>query len=303
MAYSRATIPGDGVTTAFAVPFPYIDQTHIEVTVDGEAAVFTWNSPSVIEITPAPTGAVTITRNTPKSEALVQFQDGGIFNEQLMELLSTQLFYLAQEQVDETDEAVSTYVSLANLLAVIQQETAASSLHEANALTSETNAAASAAAAASTAATSQTTLNNIVTSAQASASASVTAAANSATAAATSATNSANSATASATSATNSANSASASATSATNAAASATSATASKNAAATSETNAAASASAAAASAISAAASAGTFVKDGWTIGVSVEGTLEFKHNGVLKASLTSGGVLVAATDIGSGF
>lgn len=102
MALSFTEHLGDGTNTTFTVPFPYLDKTHIKVAIGGVNTAFTWTSPGSIEITPAPAAeaVVKVYRATPNAERLVDFADDSIMDEDLLDAMSLQLFYIAQEAYD-----------------------------------------------------------------------------------------------------------------------------------------------------------------------------------------------------------
>jgi hypothetical protein len=115
MANSFVTYTGDGTTLNFVVPFPYIEQSHIRVTVGGEITEVTWNDPGTVVVTPAaPSGAaVRVARVTPSDASLVDFADDSVLDAALLDLMNTQLFYLAQEAVDRAYEKAVEYNNLA----------------------------------------------------------------------------------------------------------------------------------------------------------------------------------------------
>jgi hypothetical protein len=106
MYLSRVQYPADGNTATFSVPFPYIAKAYVKVSVDGVATTaFTWDSPSVIRITPTPPSGsvVDVRRNTRQTERLVNFQDGSILTEEQLDMDSDQLFHISQEVVDQME--------------------------------------------------------------------------------------------------------------------------------------------------------------------------------------------------------
>lgn len=250
MAYSYNEVTGTGSPLLIAVP-EYIDQSHIFVRVGGvETLDYEWVNDQTVRVT-APVGVpIRVFRRSSPEARVVDYLDGVALTEDVLDNDSKQAFFLAQEQLDATDEAVVAIGSLPAALSAIAAETTASRQNmlaseaardaaaaeadaaEASRLALEAAGAAQVSAAttqANNAATSATQASGHKDAAAASASAaagSATAAANSATtasghkdAAAASATQAANSATAAANSATNAANSASAAANSATQAA------------------------------------------------------------------------------------
>lgn len=214
MAYlARHNYTGDGSSKMFAVSFPYLSTTHVEVTVGGVLKTlgtdYTFSNPAVISFVTAPAAGtpVVIKRNTPKNQRLVDFQDASVLTEEVLDQSSLQLFYITQEQLDEP---VAAYEN-----SQVAVDTANGAVTTANSAVSTANSAVTKADEAISIA--NTAKTDAVGSAAAAAS-SASAAAASATNAATSATQSATSATASATSATNAQTSANAAALSALNA-------------------------------------------------------------------------------------
>lgn len=110
MALSFVEYQGDGITTVFAVPFPYLSQTDVKVAIAGTDTAFTWTSPQTIKISPAPTNGevVKIYRSTPNSRRLVDFEDDSILDEALLDQMSLQMFYIAQEAFDLSATSIVT---------------------------------------------------------------------------------------------------------------------------------------------------------------------------------------------------
>lgn len=95
VAYSAAADQRD-----YVVPFPFLNRTHVKVTVNGVATpVFTWANSSTIRLSSAPAfqSFVEIHRETPVDEALVTFQDGAILPADDLNTAMTQLLYRQQE--------------------------------------------------------------------------------------------------------------------------------------------------------------------------------------------------------------
>ena len=110
MALSFVEHQGDGVTATFSVPFPYLSQDHVKVIVDGVARPFTWNSPSVVRlgVAPPPQSAVQVRRETPNTERMVDFENDSILDENLLDQMNLQLFYIAQETLDASARSASS---------------------------------------------------------------------------------------------------------------------------------------------------------------------------------------------------
>jgi len=94
--------------TNFAIPFSYIDTTHIKVQINGtETSTFTVVGSNVVLDSGATVGdQVRLYRQTPGREAsakimLVDFQDGSVLSEAELDKACQQLLFLAQE-ADET---------------------------------------------------------------------------------------------------------------------------------------------------------------------------------------------------------
>jgi chemotaxis protein histidine kinase CheA len=197
---------GNGVTTTFSIPWPYLEEEDVIVEVDGEEVSFSFPTSSQVLISPAPANgaAIRISRLT-SGEVEVNHSAGRIRSDDLNYGYKQALFR-ADEAADDLSSdlaaaAASATAAAASAAAAAASETAAelaetnAETAEANAETAETNAetaATNAAASASTASTAATTATTKAAEA-----------ATSATNAATSATNAATSATAAATAETN----------------------------------------------------------------------------------------------------
>lgn len=93
--------------------FGYIAKYHIEVYVDGvQQTDFSWLNDYTISLpTNPPAGSVVqIKRNTTKSSRLVDFQDGSVLTENALDTDSNQMFYLAQESLDDSEESLKENV-------------------------------------------------------------------------------------------------------------------------------------------------------------------------------------------------
>ncbi len=116
-SFSFVSYTGNGTTQTFNVPFQYISQAHVEVYIDGTLRTtgISWDSASTIRLNPAPaSGAeVRISRNTPKTVALVDFQDAGILTESSLDLNTRQGLLIVQEAFDEASNVISAAVAAA----------------------------------------------------------------------------------------------------------------------------------------------------------------------------------------------
>jgi hypothetical protein len=112
--FSYSQFTGNGSTTTYSVPFPYLLKSHVKVyrnlvietgaydalLVDGVG--YTWTSDSQIQTTAAPAvGArLTIRRETPNGQQVVQWQDGSTLIAADLNTSDLQNLYVVQEWVD-----------------------------------------------------------------------------------------------------------------------------------------------------------------------------------------------------------
>ena len=153
MSYSLVTYTGNGVTTSFAVPYPFISRDHITAKVDGVTKTISWINDGLIQLSPAPADAssVIISRDTSRTVPLVDFQDAQVLTEADLDMATLQTLYVAQEAFDAADSSsVATQVAADALAAANSAVAAANSA--ADAAASENNAANSATDAANSAA-------------------------------------------------------------------------------------------------------------------------------------------------------
>ena len=108
MAFSIVQFIGDGTSTTYSFSFPYIDSSHLEVSVAGVPAAYTLTNTNTVTLATAPAvGAfITIARNTPKSAVPVDFSDGSILREADLDVLAVFSTYVAQETYDRADDAL-----------------------------------------------------------------------------------------------------------------------------------------------------------------------------------------------------
>jgi hypothetical protein len=108
MAFSYIQYVGDGVTTNFALTFPYLSQSDVGVKVNGVTTAFTWLNSTTVTVSPAPAAAavVEVRRTTPKSALNVVFQNGSVDNATDKNNSATQLLYITQEAFDSAAAAI-----------------------------------------------------------------------------------------------------------------------------------------------------------------------------------------------------
>jgi hypothetical protein len=99
---------GNGATTNYAIPFSYLDSSHIKVRVNGTITAFTLLNSSTVQISPAPLAGtiIDIRRETPKDSAPVNFTDGSVLLEKDLDLLAAFNLYTAQESADGVADAI-----------------------------------------------------------------------------------------------------------------------------------------------------------------------------------------------------
>lgn len=104
MGYSFRDYTGDGSNATFSVPIPYINKSHIRVSVNGVDADHTWSGGSVVVTTTPPLGAaVRVYRVTPKSPIAV-WSGGGPVTAKDLNTVSAQSIYALQETLDSMEE-------------------------------------------------------------------------------------------------------------------------------------------------------------------------------------------------------
>lgn len=109
MAYAIDTYTGNASTTSYSITFPYIEQAHVIVTLDGVTKTLTtdysFSNSSTIAFVTAPASAAVIkfTRSTSRTSRLVDYQDGSTITEAILDQDGNQSFYLAQEAIDITE--------------------------------------------------------------------------------------------------------------------------------------------------------------------------------------------------------
>jgi hypothetical protein len=173
--FSYAQYTGNGSTTTFSVPFPYLLKAHVKLytgfnIVDGTFAAqlvdgtdYTWASGTQVQSTVAPAAGVvlTIIRETPDTSQLVVWQDGSNLIADDQNVADLQNLYVVQEQQDRNDAAITQLGGSATAAAA----SAASASASASAAQAEALAATTASNAAIAAASAVTTTANAASSA------------------------------------------------------------------------------------------------------------------------------------------
>src|SRR5215469_9891671 len=102
MANSYATYTGNGTTSLFAVPFPYISQSEVAVTVSGQPVSFTWPTQTQVQLGNAPAigAAIKVYRTTAIASQDVSFADGTTVRAADLNLALQQVLYGLQDAQD-----------------------------------------------------------------------------------------------------------------------------------------------------------------------------------------------------------
>ena len=108
MAYSYVVYTGNGSTTQFNVPFPYIRREHLAVSVNYTSTSFTWINDSTVSVSPAPVAGarVEVRRVTPVNAPLVDFADGSTLVAADLDTNNLQQTYVNQEQDDQLKQGI-----------------------------------------------------------------------------------------------------------------------------------------------------------------------------------------------------
>lgn len=108
MAFSFQTYVGSAGRVDFQFDFPYLEEEHVQVTVDGLAAQFAFLNPSTVRLAtpPADGAAVLIRRRTPIDQAPVDYNDGSVLAEKDLDRAVLYNLYVVQELRDELDADV-----------------------------------------------------------------------------------------------------------------------------------------------------------------------------------------------------
>ena len=177
MAYATNTFSGNGVTTNFALSFPYLSTDHVTVEVDGTQVAFTWLNSSTVTVSPAPADGTTVRvyRRSSQDSPMVDFTNGEVLTETSLDTAVRQALYVAQEAFDASEAVENTQQ--------IQDWVDAATNAAAAAATSASGAAASASAASGSASSASTSASNASGSASAASASASAAAASAATAA------------------------------------------------------------------------------------------------------------------------
>ena len=110
MANSFVRYTGNGSTTAFAIPFTYIDSSHLACTVNGVTTSFTLNSAgsqATLSSAPANGSAIEFRRSSSQTTRLTDYVSGAVLTESALDTDSTQGFFMSQEAVDDANDKIT----------------------------------------------------------------------------------------------------------------------------------------------------------------------------------------------------
>lgn len=129
MPFSYAQYTGNGSTTTFSVPFPYILKTHVALYTGydllnstftsqlTEGTDYTWSSDTQVQTTAAVQSGVvlTILRTTPGGSLLVPWQDGSNLIADDLVTSDLQNLFVVQESTDRSQIAVDAAINASSL--------------------------------------------------------------------------------------------------------------------------------------------------------------------------------------------
>ena len=106
---AQVTYTGNGSTTGYALPFPYIATSHIKAFINNVATTAFTVSGSTLTFSSAPANSavIRIERQTPTDARLVDFTDGSVLTEADLDQSADQNFFIAQETSDANQSAMT----------------------------------------------------------------------------------------------------------------------------------------------------------------------------------------------------
>jgi len=109
MANSFVRYTGNGSTTAFAIPFTYINSAHLSCTVAGANTTFTLNAAgttATLSSAPANGVAIEFRRKTSQTSRLTDYVAGSVLKESDLDTDSIQAFNMSQEAIDDSGDVI-----------------------------------------------------------------------------------------------------------------------------------------------------------------------------------------------------
>jgi hypothetical protein len=121
--YASETYTASGMTATFAIPFDYLETSHISVEIDGEAYEGDLSFPStsqvMLEEAPEADAEVTVKRTTPADTLLVVFSTPTNLDYRDITRLQKQLLFVAQEAFDRA--VLTEFLTPANAEEITQE--------------------------------------------------------------------------------------------------------------------------------------------------------------------------------------
>lgn len=113
MSTTRVDYVGSGSARMYAVPFSFIDRSHVVVTLDAvQTTAFEWLDDGTIQFTNAPGSGtiIRIERSTPHGP-LVDFQNAALITETDLNLAALQALYIAVEAAEDAAESAALTIT------------------------------------------------------------------------------------------------------------------------------------------------------------------------------------------------
>lgn len=112
--YQPITGTGTGAAPVVNLTWPYIDQSHVQATVNGSPVSYTWTGASQITFTAAVASGATwaVVRSTPTDTALTDFTDVAVLTANDLNKVATQTLYAFQEAVQKAALATDAWDAL-----------------------------------------------------------------------------------------------------------------------------------------------------------------------------------------------
>lgn len=118
MPTTYTTYTGDGATTTFAVPFPFINSTHVYATVDEVLTSITITGGNAeFSVAPANSTAIVIYRATPLDESMVTFASR--INDTDLNVSRRQVIYALEEYIESASDPNAPTPTDGTLLPVV----------------------------------------------------------------------------------------------------------------------------------------------------------------------------------------
>ena len=112
MANSYVEYTGNGSTTTYAIPFPFLEDAHVIAEVNGVTTSITVSGGNaVFGSAPASSAVIRISRSTSPTTRLVDYTSPSTLTEEILDTDSLQAFYLAQESNDTAGDSITKDVA------------------------------------------------------------------------------------------------------------------------------------------------------------------------------------------------